>query len=38
MYKIIFFDLDGTLLTDSKEILEENIAEFKRLCKRSYFW
>ena len=24
MYKIIFFDLDGTLLDDNKEILEEN--------------
>ena len=31
MYKLIFFDLDGTLLNDKKEILEENIDEFKRL-------
>ena len=31
MYKLIFFDLDGTLLNDKKEILEENITEFKRL-------
>ena len=31
MYKLIFFDLDGTLLNDQKEILEENITEFKRL-------
>ena len=31
MYKLIFFDLDGTLLNDKKEILKENITEFKRL-------
>ena len=33
MYKLVFSDLDGTLLTDKKEILEENILEFKRLKK-----
>ena len=31
MYKLVFFDLDGTLLNDKKEILEENIKEIKRL-------
>lgn len=33
MYKLVFFDLDGTLLTDNKEILKENIEEIKRLEK-----
>jgi hypothetical protein len=30
-YKIIFFDLDGTLLTDNKTILDENKKEIKRV-------
>lgn len=30
MYKIMFFDLDGTLLTDEKEVLEENKVALKR--------
>lgn len=30
MKKIVFFDLDGTLLTDSKEVLEENKDAIRR--------
>lgn len=33
MYKIVFFDLDGTLLTDEKTVLEENKREIKRVNK-----
>ena len=30
MYKIIFIDLDGTLLNDKKEISDENIKQLNR--------
>ena len=33
MYKMIFIDLDGTLLNDSKEISEENIKQLNRAYK-----
>ena len=33
MYKLVFFDLDGTLLNDKKEILKENVEEIKRIEK-----
>ena len=31
-YKIIAFDLDGTLLNDTKEIPEENLRMLHRAC------
>ena len=31
MYKIIFIDLDGTLLNDKKEISDENIKQLNRV-------
>ena len=32
-YSLVFFDLDGTLLTDKKEILTENLNEINRIEK-----
>ena len=32
MYKLIFIDLDGTLLNDAKEISEENIKWLREMA------